>query len=152
MLHVHVAVVKACLQTFKRQYNQALQKSERSAHDGNNDTHWIKINALNSVYWFIFEEDCQGVEVFHAKDLEKMYLQILSEHRIQYEPHTSRFVYILVSNNYDLEKCNRGSKITIYFTVCTDTIFKDMMDPGPIIRSMRHAVRPLRKLMAEKNN
>ena len=31
----------------------------------------------------MFEEKCQGVEVFYAKDLEKIYLEILSEHGIQ---------------------------------------------------------------------
>ena len=151
-LNYHKLEVKACLQTFKRQYDQALRKSERSTHDGNNDTHWIKVNALNTVYSFMFEEKCQGAEVFHAKDFEKIYLEILSEHGIQYESHTSRFASLLVSNNDNLEKRNIGSKITICFTACADTIFKDMMDPGTIIRSMRDVVRPLRKLIAEKKN
>ena len=86
------------------------------------------------------------------KDLEKIYLEILSKHRIQYESHTSWFASLLVSNNDDLEKHNIGSKITIYFTAYSDTIFKDMMDPGTIIRSMRDVVRSLLKLMAEKKN
>ena len=55
-LHYHKPEVKACLQTFKRQYDQALRKFERSIHDGNDDTPWIKLNALNTVYWFMFEE------------------------------------------------------------------------------------------------
>ena len=100
----------------------------------------------------MLEEKSQGVEVLYAKDLEKTYLEILSEHGIQYECHTSWFASLLVSNNDDLEKCNIGSKITICFTACADTIFKDMMDPGTIIRSTRDIVRPLRKLMAEKKN
>ena len=83
--------VKACLQSFRGQYDQALRKSERTTDDGNNDTHWIKVNALNIVYSFMFEEKCQGAEVFYAKDLEKIYLGILSEHGIQYEFHISRF-------------------------------------------------------------
>ena len=90
------------------------------------------------------------VEVFYAKNLEKIYLEILSEHRIQYESHTSRFASLLVSNNDDFEKRNIGSKITICFTACADTVFEDM-DPGTIIRSMRD-VRPLHKLMAGKKN
>ena len=48
--------VKACLQSFKRQYDQSLRKSERSTHDDNNDMHWIKVNALNTIHLFIFEE------------------------------------------------------------------------------------------------
>ena len=100
----------------------------------------------------MLEEKSQGVEVLYAKDLEKTYLEILSERGIQYECHTSWFASLLVSNNDDLEKCNIGSKITICFTACADTIFKDMMDPGTIIRSTRDVVRPLRKLMAEKKN
>ena len=151
-LYYHKPEVKACLQTFKRQYNQSSLKSEQSTHDGNNDTHWIKVNALDTVYLFMFEEKCQGVEVFYAKDLEKIYLEILSEHGIQYESHTSRFATILVSNNDDLEKCNIGSKITICFTACADTIFKNMMDPGAIIRFMRDVARPSRKLMVGKKN
>ena len=83
--------IKACLQTFKRQYNQALRKSQRSTHDCNDDKYWIKVNALNTVYSFMFEENCQGVVMFSAKDLEKIYLEILLEHRIQYESHTSQF-------------------------------------------------------------
>ena len=90
------------------------------------------------------------VEVFYAKNLEKIYLEILSEHRIQYESHTSRFASLLVSNNDDFEKRNIGSKITICFTACADTIFKDMMEPGIIIRSMRDIVRSLCMFMAKK--
>ena len=71
---------------------------------------------------------------------------------MQYKPHISRFASLLVLNNDDLEKRNIGSKITICFTTCTDTIFQDMMDPGTIIRSMRDVIRPLHKLMAGKNN
>ena len=115
-LFYHKLELKTCLQTFKRQSDQALRKTTQSTHDGNGDTHWIKINALNTVYSFIFEEKCQGVEVFYAKDLEKIYLEILSEHGIQYESHTSWFAYLLVSNNDDLKKGNMGSKITICFT------------------------------------
>ena len=33
-LYYHKPEVKACLQTFKRQYNQTLRKSELSTHDG----------------------------------------------------------------------------------------------------------------------
>ena len=87
----HKLTVKACLQTFKRQYDQALRKSEWSTHDTNNDTHWIKILALNTDYSFMFEERCQGVEMFYAKGLEKICLESLSEHEIQFESHTSRF-------------------------------------------------------------
>ena len=90
-LYYHKPEVKACLQSFRGQYDQALRKSERTTDDGNNDTHWIKVNALNIVYSFMFEEKCQGAEVFYAKDLEKIYLGILSEHGIQYEFHISRF-------------------------------------------------------------
>ena len=117
-LYYHKPEVKACLlQTFKKQYDQALQKSEWTTHDGNDDMHWIKVNALNTVYSFMFEEKCQGVEVFYAKDLEKIYLEILSEHGIQYESHTSRFASLAVSNNDDLEKRNIGSKITMFHCV-----------------------------------
>ena len=63
-LYYHKPEVKACLQTFKKQYDQALRKSERTTYDGNDDMHWIKVNALNTVYSFMFEEKCQGVEVF----------------------------------------------------------------------------------------
>ena len=94
-----------------------MRKSERSAYDDNSDTHWIKVNALNTVYSFVLEEKCQGVEVFYAKDLEKIYLEILSEHGIQYESHTSRFASLVVSNNDDLEKRNIGSKITMFHCV-----------------------------------
>ena len=114
-----------------------MRKSERSIHDVNDDTHWIKVNALNTVYSFVFEEKCQGVEVFHAKDLEQIYWEILLEHGTQDESHTSRFASLLVSNNDDREKRNIGSKITLCFIVCADTIFKNMMDPGTIIRSDR---------------
>ena len=69
--------IKGCLQSFKRQYNQALRKSQRSTHDCNDDKYWIKVNALNTAYSFMFEEKCQGVEMFYAKDLEKIYLEIL---------------------------------------------------------------------------
>ena len=100
----------------------------------------------------MFEEKCQGVEVFHAKDLEKVYLNILSEHGIQDESHTSWAACLLVSNIDDLEKRNIGSKIRICFTACADTIFKDMMGPDSIICSMTNPVRPLRKLMSEKKN
>ena len=55
-LYYHTPEVKSCLQTFARQYDQALRKSERSIHDVNDDTRWIKINALNTVYSFVFEE------------------------------------------------------------------------------------------------
>ena len=143
-LYYHKPEVKACLQSFRRQYDQALRKSERSTDDGNDDTHWIKVNALNIVYLFMFEKKYQGAEVFYAKELEKIYLGILSEHGIQYEFHIFRFASLLVSNNDDLEKHNIGSKITICFTACIDRIFKDMMDPGTIIRSMGDTVRPLR--------
>ena len=78
-----------------------------------------------------------------------MYLEILLKHGIQYESHTSRFASLLVSNNDDLEKRNLSSLIIICFTGCADTIFKDMMDPGTIIRSMRDVVRPLRLLMVD---
>ena len=60
-LYFHKPEVKASLQTFRKQYDQALQKSERSTHDGNDDMHWIKVNLLNTVYLFMFEEKCQGV-------------------------------------------------------------------------------------------
>ena len=96
----------------------------------------------------MFEEKYKGVEVFHAKNLEKIYLEILSEHGIQYESHRSQFASLLFSDNDDLERRNIGSKTTICFTVCADRIFKDMMDPGTIIHSMGDVVRPLRKLMA----
>ena len=114
-----------------------MRKSERSIHDVNDDKHWIKVNALNTVYSFVFEEKCQGVEVFHAKDLEQIYWEILLEHGTQDGSHTSRFASLLVSNNDDREKRNIGSKITLCFIVCADTIFKNMMDPGTIIRSDR---------------
>ena len=77
-------------------------------------------------------------------------MEILLEHKIQYESHISQFATLLVSNNDDLEKHNIGSKITICFNVRADRIFKDMMDPGTIIRSMRDVFRSLRKLMTEK--
>ena len=67
-----------------------MRKSERSTQDRNDDSHWIKVNTLNTVYSFMFEEKCQVAEVFHLKDLEKTYLEIVSEHGIQYESHTSR--------------------------------------------------------------
>ena len=61
-LYYHKPEIKACLQIFKRQYNQAFLKSERSTHDGNDDTHWIKVNALNTIYLFMFEVSmCRGV-------------------------------------------------------------------------------------------
>ena len=72
-LHCHKPEVKTCLQTFKKQYDQALRKFERSTHDGNNDTSWIKLNALNIVYSFMFEEK------FLEKIKKKIYLEILSE-------------------------------------------------------------------------
>ena len=71
---------------------------------------------------------------------------LVTWHLISY----SRFVSLLVSNNDDLEKRNIGSKITICFTACADTIFKDMMEPGIIIRSMRDIVRSLCMFMAKK--
>ena len=98
----------------------------------------------------MFEEKCQGLEVLYAKYLQKIYLEILSEHGVQYESHTSRFASLLVSNNDDLEKHNIVSKITICFTACADTIFKNMMDTGTIICSMRDVARPLRKFIVEK--
>ena len=79
-------------------------------------------------------------------------MKILSEHGIQWESHTSWFVSLLVSNNDDFEQCNIGSKISICFIVCTDTSFKDIVDSGTKIHSLRHVVRSLRKLMAEKKN
>ena len=110
------------------------------------------MNALNTVYLFMFKEKCQGLEVFYTKDLEKIYLEVLSKYGIQYESHTSRFASLLFSNNDDLQKRNIGSKITICFTAFADEIFKNMMDHGTIIRSMRDFVRPLRRLKAEKKN
>ena len=100
----------------------------------------------------MFKEKCQGLEVFYTKDLEKIYLEVLSKYGIQYESHTSRFASLLFSNNDDLQKRNIGSKITICFTAFADEIFKNMMDHGTIIRSMRDFVRPLRRLKAEKKN
>ena len=91
----------------------------KSTHDGNNDTHWIKVNSLNTVDSVLIEEKYYNLEVFHAKDLEKIYLKIVSEHGIQYESHTSRFASLLFSNNDDVSKRNKGSKITICFTSCT---------------------------------
>ena len=58
--YYHKLEVKACLQTFKRQYNQALRKSEQSTHDSSNDTHWTKAHAVNRVYLFMLEEKSQG--------------------------------------------------------------------------------------------
>ena len=110
------------------------------------------MNALNTVYLFMFKEKCQGLEVFYTKDLEKIYLEVLSKYGIQYESHKSRFASLLFSNNDDLQKRNIGSKITICFTAFADEIFKNMMDHGTIIRSMRDFVRPLRRLKAEKKN
>ena len=110
------------------------------------------MNALNTVYLFMFKEKCQGLEVLYTKDLEKIYLEVLSKYGIQYESHTSRFASLLFSNNDDLQKRNIGSKITICFTAFADKIFKNMMDHGTIIRSMRDFVRPLRRLKAEKKN
>ena len=49
-LYYHKPEVKAFLQSFRRQYNQAMQKSEWSTHDGNSDMHWIKVNTLNSLF------------------------------------------------------------------------------------------------------
>ena len=79
-MYYHKPEVKACLQSFRRQYDQALRKSVRSTNDGNDDMHWIEVNVLNTVYSCMFEEKCQGVEVFQANDLEKIYFEILSEH------------------------------------------------------------------------
>ena len=110
------------------------------------------MNALNTVYLFMFKEKCQGLEVFYTKDLEKIYLEVLSKYGIQYESHTSWFASLLFSNNDDLQKRNIGSKITICFTAFADEIFKNMMDHGTIIRSIRDFVRPLRRLKAEKKN
>ena len=86
------------------------------------------------------------------KGFRKIYLEVLSKYGIQYESHTSRFASLLFSNNDDLQKRNIGSKITICFTAFADEIFKNMMDHGTIIRSMRDFVRPLRRLKAEKKN
>ena len=98
---------------------------------------------MNTVHSVLIEEKYYILEVFHPKALEKIYLKILSEHGIQYESHTSRFAFLLFSNNDDFSKRNKGSKITICFTSCTDIISKDMMDPGTsLIRSMRHVVSP----------
>ena len=105
---------------------------------------------MNTVDSVLIEEKYYNLEVFHAKDLEKIYLKIVSEHGIQYESHTSRFASLLASNNGDLGKRNAGSNITICFTACADTIFKDMMEPGIIIRSMRDIVRSLCMFMAKK--
>ena len=57
-LYYHKPEVKACLQTFKMAIPSALQKSERSTHDADGDTHWIKVNALKTVYSFKFKEKC----------------------------------------------------------------------------------------------
>ena len=38
-LYCHNTQVKTCLQTFKRQYDQALRKSDWSTHNGNDNTH-----------------------------------------------------------------------------------------------------------------
>ena len=54
---------------FQKQYNQAFRKSEWSTHDGIDDTHVSSKCFEHSL--FMLEEKCQGVEVFHAKDLEK---------------------------------------------------------------------------------
>ena len=59
----------------------------------------MKVNIWNAVYLFMFEENCQVVVVFYEKDLENVYLEILSEHGIQCESHTSQFTSLLVSNN-----------------------------------------------------
>ena len=117
-----------------------MRESKRSTRDGNDDMHCIKINALSTVYSFIFEEKRQGIELFHVKDLEKIYFEIFSEHGIQYESDTSQCTSLLVSNNNVLEKSNIGSKVKICFTAYADTIFKDMMDHIIIIHSMRGAV------------
>ena len=113
--------------------------------------HCIKINALSTVYLFISEEKRQGVEVFHVKDLEKIYFEIFLEHGIQYESDTSRCTSLLVSNNNVLEKSNIGSKVKICFTAYADKIFKDMIDHSIITHYMRGAI-PLRKLTVEKKN
>ena len=113
-----------------------MREFKRSTRDGNDDMYCIKVNALSTVYSFIFEEKRQDVEVFHPKDLEKIYFEIFSEHRIKYESDTSRCTSLLVSNNNDLEKSNIGSKVKICFTADADTIFKDTMDHSIIIYSM----------------
>ena len=112
-------------------------KSERSTHEDTDDSHWIKVNVLNRVYSFIFEEKCQSIDLFYAKDIEKKYLEILSKHGIQYEFHTSRFASLQVSND-DLQKLSIVSKATICFTACADTIFKDMRYEEPWHNNLFH--------------
>ena len=119
-LYYHKTEVKACLQSFRRQYDQALRKSEQSIHDSYDDTHWIKVNALNTIDSFMSE----GVEVFDATDLDKIYLEIISEDGIQYESNTSQFASLLVLNNDDLDKRNIGSKV---ITCCTACVYREFL-------------------------
>lgn len=87
--------------------------------------------------------------MFHVKDSEKIFLEILLEHETQDESYTSRFSSLLVSNNHNIEKRCIDSKMKLCFTTCADTIFKYMMDSSTIIRTMTDVVRHLCKLMAE---
>ena len=72
------------------------------------------MNALNTIDSFMSE----GVEVFDTKDLDKIYLEIISEDGIQYESNTSQFASLLVLNNDDLDKRNIGSKVIACCTAC----------------------------------
>ena len=118
-LYYQKTEVKACLNYFTRQQDQALRKSEQSIHDGYDDTHWIKVNTLNTIDSFMSE----GVEVFGAKDLDKIYLEIISEDGIQYKSNTSRFAFLLTLNNDDLDKRNISSKVITCCTACVDREF-----------------------------
>ena len=69
-LYYHKPQAEAWLQTFK---NSTIRLFENlnGQHMMVSMIHMYQVNALNTVYLFMLEEKCQGVEVFHAKDLEK---------------------------------------------------------------------------------
>ena len=80
---------------------------------------WYKDSALNKILHYI--KVCDNVEpgiVLEVKSLEKMYMEILSHHDVEYNSHVSRFANKLISKNNNLHIVQRENNFNKILLIC----------------------------------
>ena len=118
---------------------------------------WYKDSALSNILHYI--KVCNNVEegiVLEVKSLEKMYMEILSHHDVEYTSHVSGFAKELISKNDNLHivhpENNFNKTLLICFKSTVASLVLHRLDTSNFLKLIQKVVIPVRESMGKVDN
>ena len=144
-----------CYQDFRNIYRREEKKQmELDCSTLENVEKWTKAISLSKIVGYIYEteRDAHG-NIFNAKSLETLYIDLLKCHGIQAASHVTRFAEKLLLQIEDLEKKTVGRTTSLYFKHTFNSIMRDsVVEPDNFMKSLRSVIRPIRDAMCITKN